>query len=135
MRFTSKAVREPVGVAGAIIPWNYPFLMAAWKVAPVLAAGCSMVLKPSELTSFTELELGAIVDEAGLPSGVLKIVTGLGAQAAVRRLSIIRTSTSWPSPGRTVYTQMLNRRGGIESEPGSLAPLGRQYAIPTIVPF
>lgn len=80
-RFTSKVVHEPVGVAGAIIPWNYPFLMAAWKVAPALAAGCTMVLKPSELTPLTALELGAIVDEAGLPPGVLNIVTGLGAQA------------------------------------------------------
>ncbi len=80
-RFTSKAVREPVGVAGAIIPWNYPLLMAAWKVAPALAAGCTMVLKPSELTSLTALELGAIAQEAGLPPGVLNIVTGFGAEA------------------------------------------------------
>ncbi len=77
-RFVSKAVREPVGVAGAIIPWNYPLLMAAWKVAPALAAGCTMVLKPSEHTSLTALELGAIAKDAGLPSGVLNIVTGLG---------------------------------------------------------
>ncbi|ESZ68976.1 hypothetical protein X726_31520 [Mesorhizobium sp. L103C105A0] len=63
-RFTSKAVREPVGVAGAIIPWNYPLLMAAWKVAPALAAGCTMVLKPSELTPLTALEMGAIADES-----------------------------------------------------------------------
>ena len=80
-RFSSRVVREPIGVAGAIIPWNYPLLMASWKVAPALAAGCTMVLKPSELTPLTALELGAIVDEAGLPSGVLNIVTGLGAEA------------------------------------------------------
>lgn len=80
-RFSSKVVREPVGVAGAIIPWNYPLLMASWKVAPALAAGCTMVLKPSELTPLTALELGAIVAEAGLPAGVLNIVTGLGADA------------------------------------------------------
>ncbi|WP_104493292.1 aldehyde dehydrogenase family protein [Paracoccus denitrificans] len=80
-RFVSKVVREPVGVAGAIIPWNYPLLMAAWKVAPALAAGCTMVLKPSELTPLTALELGAIADAAGLPPGVLNIVTGLGPQA------------------------------------------------------
>lgn len=78
-RFTAKVVREPVGVAVAIIPWNYPLLMAAWKVAPALAAGCTMVLKPSEHTSLTALELGKIVTEAGLPPGVLNIVTGLGA--------------------------------------------------------
>jgi betaine-aldehyde dehydrogenase len=80
-RFVSKAVREPVGVAGAIIPWNYPLLMAAWKVAPALAAGCTMVLKPSELTPLTALELGAIAEEIDLPAGVLNILTGLGAAA------------------------------------------------------
>ncbi|MGF0540024.1 aldehyde dehydrogenase family protein [Agrobacterium sp. ES01] len=80
-RFTSKVVREPIGVAGAIIPWNYPLLMASWKVAPALAAGCTMVLKPSELTPLTALELGAIVEHAGLPAGVLNIVTGLGPDA------------------------------------------------------
>ncbi|TAH42272.1 MAG: aldehyde dehydrogenase family protein [Betaproteobacteria bacterium] len=77
-RFTSKAVREAVGVAGAIVPWNYPLLMAAWKVAPALAAGCTIVLKPSELTSLTALELGAIAQKVELPAGVLNIVTGSG---------------------------------------------------------
>jgi betaine-aldehyde dehydrogenase len=80
-RFRSKAVKEPIGVAGAIIPWNYPLLMAAWKVAPALAAGCTVVLKPAELTSLTALELAAIADEAGLPPGVLNIVTGAGSVA------------------------------------------------------
>lgn len=80
-RFVAKVVREPLGVAGAIIPWNYPLLMAAWKVAPALAAGCTMVLKPSELTPLTALELGAIVAAAGLPPGVLNIVTGTGSDA------------------------------------------------------
>ncbi|SCB36777.1 aldehyde dehydrogenase family protein [Rhizobium multihospitium] len=80
-RFTSKAVREPIGVAGAIIPWNYPLLMAAWKVAPALAAGCTVILKPAELTSLTALELATIADEAGLPPGVLNILTGSGSIA------------------------------------------------------
>ncbi|WP_027997393.1 aldehyde dehydrogenase family protein [Sinorhizobium arboris] len=80
-RFTSKAVKEPIGVAGAIIPWNYPLLMAAWKVAPALAAGCTVVLKPAEVTSLTALELAAIADEVGLPPGVLNIVTGSGSVA------------------------------------------------------
>jgi len=79
--FTSKATKEPLGVAGAIIPWNFPMLMAAWKVAPALAAGCTMVLKPSEITPLTALALGEIAIEAGLPEGVLNIVTGLGADA------------------------------------------------------
>ena len=79
-RFASKAVREPLGVAVGIVPWNYPLLMASWKVAPALAAGCTMVLKPSEWTSLTALELGAIAQAAGLPKGVLNVVTGLGAE-------------------------------------------------------
>jgi betaine-aldehyde dehydrogenase len=80
-RFKTKVVREPVGVVGAIIPWNYPLLMAAWKVAPALAAGCTLVLKPAEQTSLTALELAAIAEEVDLPPGVLNVVTGLGADA------------------------------------------------------
>jgi betaine-aldehyde dehydrogenase len=80
-RFTSLVRKEPVGVAGAIIPWNFPMLMAAWKVAPALAAGCCMVLKPSEATPLTALHLADICDQAGLPAGVLNVITGLGADA------------------------------------------------------
>ena len=79
--FSSTASKEPIGVAGAIIPWNFPMLMAAWKVAPALAAGCTMVLKPSEITPLTALALAEIADEAGLPNGVLNIVNGLGIDA------------------------------------------------------
>ena len=96
-RFTSKAVREPVGVCGAIIPWNYPLLMAAWKVAPALAAGCTMVLKPSELTSLTALELGTIAQAAGLPPGVLNIVTGTGIEAG-------RALTDHPGVDKLAFT-------------------------------
>jgi len=80
-RFSSVVRKEPVGVAGAIIPWNFPLLMAAWKVAPALAAGCCMVLKPSELTPLTALELARIADTAGLPAGVLNVLPGLGLDA------------------------------------------------------
>ncbi len=80
-RFSSSVVREPIGVAGAIIPWNFPMLMAAWKVAPALAAGCCMVLKPSEVTSLTALALADIAHDAGLPKGVLNVLTGLGRDA------------------------------------------------------
>lgn len=78
-RFISKAVREPLGVAVAIVPWNYPLLMASWKVAPALAAGCTMVLKPAETTSLTALALGVIAEEVGLPPGVLNILSGKGS--------------------------------------------------------
>ncbi|NWA00165.1 aldehyde dehydrogenase family protein [Pseudomonas gingeri] len=80
-RFRCRIRHEPIGVAGQIIPWNYPLLMAAWKVAPALAAGATSVLKPSELTSLTALELAAAADRIGLPAGVLNVVTGLGADA------------------------------------------------------
>ncbi len=71
-------VREPVGVCAQIIPWNYPFMMASWKLAPALAAGCTVVLKPSELTPVTALLLADILAEAGLPAGVLNVVNGPG---------------------------------------------------------
>ena len=71
--------RSPVGVAALITPWNSPLLMAAWKVAPALAAGCSCILKPAELTPLTSLVLGEIAAAAGLPAGVLNVVTGDGA--------------------------------------------------------
>lgn len=72
---------EPIGVAGLIIPWNAPLEMAAWKLAPALAAGCSMVLKPAEETPLTALCLSELLLDAGLPGGVVNVVTGLGATA------------------------------------------------------
>lgn len=77
----SYVVREPVGVCGQIIPWNYPLLMAAWKLAPALAAGNTCVLKPSELTPLTALELGRLIHDVGFPAGVVNILTGPGAGA------------------------------------------------------
>lgn len=79
-RFNSVVRKEAVGVACAIIPWNYPLLMAAWKVAPALAAGCTLILKPAEATSLTAIELGRIAEKVGLPAGVLNIVTGIGSE-------------------------------------------------------
>jgi len=74
-------VKEPAGVAGAILPWNFPFLMAVWKIAPALAAGCSIVVKPAEQTPLSTLKLGELAVEAGIPAGVLNIVPGLGETA------------------------------------------------------
>jgi gamma-glutamyl-gamma-aminobutyraldehyde dehydrogenase/4-guanidinobutyraldehyde dehydrogenase/NAD-dependent aldehyde dehydrogenase len=73
--------REPVGVVAAIVPWNYPMLMAAWKIAPALAAGNSVVLKPSEKSPLTALRLADIALEAGLPAGVFNVVPGFGDEA------------------------------------------------------
>lgn len=83
-RFQSRVKYMPAGVAGLIVPWNYPLLMAAWKVAPAIAAGCALVLKPSEYTPLTALELARIAAEVGLPNGVLNVVTGYGATAGAR---------------------------------------------------
>ncbi|XP_077237898.1 aminoaldehyde dehydrogenase 2, peroxisomal-like [Tasmannia lanceolata] len=80
-QFKCHILKEPIGVVGLITPWNYPLLMATWKVAPALAAGCTAILKPSELASMTCLELAAVCQEVGLPPGVLNIVTGLGPEA------------------------------------------------------
>jgi betaine-aldehyde dehydrogenase len=77
----SLSLREPMGVAGQIIPWNYPLLMAAWKLAPALAAGCTCVLKPAEQTPLTVLELARWFEQAGLPPGTVNIVTGFGETA------------------------------------------------------
>src|SRR5213082_539008 len=74
-------LREPVGVCGQIIPWNFPLLMAAWKLAPALAAGNTVVLKPAEQTPVTALELAKLIQEAGFPEGVINIVTGYGETA------------------------------------------------------
>ncbi len=77
----SLSLREPIGVAAQIIPWNYPLLMAAWKLAPAIAAGCTCILKPAEQTPLTALEFAGYLADAGLPPGVVNIVTGFGEKA------------------------------------------------------
>jgi len=83
----SFTLREPVGVAGQIIPWNYPLLMAAWKLAPALAAGCTCVLKPAEQTPLTALEFANWLEEVGLPPGVVNVVNGVGEVAGAALVS------------------------------------------------
>jgi betaine-aldehyde dehydrogenase len=83
----SLTLKEPVGVAGQIIPWNYPLLMAAWKLAPALAAGCTCVLKPAEQTPLTILKVAAWFTELGLPPGVVNVVTGYGETAGAAIVS------------------------------------------------
>ncbi|MDQ2899210.1 MAG: aldehyde dehydrogenase family protein [Acidobacteriota bacterium] len=79
--YLNYTLREPVGVVGAIVPWNFPLQIAVWKVAPALAAGCSLVLKPSEMTPLTALKLAEYALDAGVPEGVLNVVTGYGHTA------------------------------------------------------
>ena len=76
------SLREPVGVVGQIIPWNFPLLMAVWKIAPALATGCTIVLKPAEQTPLSAIRLGELIQEAGFPPGVVNIVTGDGTAGA-----------------------------------------------------
>jgi phenylacetaldehyde dehydrogenase len=79
--YLAYTLREPVGVAGQIIPWNFPLLMAAWKLGPALASGCTVVLKPAEQTPLSALRLGELIMEAGFPEGVVNIVPGYGETA------------------------------------------------------
>jgi phenylacetaldehyde dehydrogenase len=76
------SLREPIGVVGQIIPWNFPLLMAVWKIAPALAAGCTIVLKPAEQTPLSALRLGELIQAAGFPDGVVNIITGDGTAGA-----------------------------------------------------
>ena len=87
---TSRVVREPVGVAAQISPWNYPLLQASWKIAPALAAGCTIVMKPSEITPFTTIRITELAEEVGIPAGVINLVLG---------------------PGNTVGTEMTTNSG------------------------
>ena len=92
-------VKEPVGVVGLVLPWNFPLLMAAWKLAPALAAGCSVVLKPAEQTPLTAMRLAELAVEAGIPEGVLNVVPA-SAKRPAKRSGAIPTLTSSPLPAR-----------------------------------
>ena len=99
-------VREPLGVVGAIIPWNFPMMIGMWKFAPALACGCTLVVKPAELTSLTALRIAELALEAGLPAGTFNIVTGPGrvvGEAMVAHPDIDKiTFTGSPSVGRQI---------------------------------
>jgi betaine-aldehyde dehydrogenase len=119
-------VREPIGVCGQIVPWNYPLLMAAWKLAPALAAGNVCVLKPSELTPLTALRLAEIFDDAGLPHGVLSIVTGAGpvvGAALAESHDVDKIAfTGGTSTGRTIMQAATGNLKKISLELGGKSP-------------
>ncbi len=98
-QFHAYTLREPIGVVGQIIPWNFPLLMAAWKLGPALTTGCTVVLKPAEQTPLSALRLGELIQEAGFPDGVVNIVTGSARMPALR-WPRTRMSTRSPSPAR-----------------------------------
>lgn len=99
-------VREPLGVVGAIIPWNFPLMIGMWKIAPALACGCTVVLKPAEITPLTALRIGELAFEAGFPAGVLNVVPGFGkvaGQALVDHPDVDKvTFTGSPAVGRQI---------------------------------
>ena len=111
--------REPLGVVAAVIPWNFPLLMAAWKLGPALAAGNSVLIKPAEQSSLTAIRLGALCIEAGIPEGVVNIVPGLGENAGKGQ----RDGTDRPTP--QPHRRPLPRRTGnrLVSRAARLSPL------------
>ncbi|OSC42858.1 gamma-aminobutyraldehyde dehydrogenase [Mycobacterium decipiens] len=123
---TSSIRREAIGVVATITPWNYPLQMAVWKVLPALAAGCSVVIKPSELTPLTTLTLARLATEAGLPDGVLNVVTGLGAEvghalAAHPGVDLV-TFTGSTAVGRKVMAAAATHGHRTQLELGGKAP-------------
>ncbi|HEX6852679.1 MAG TPA: aldehyde dehydrogenase family protein [Candidatus Polarisedimenticolaceae bacterium] len=119
-------LKEPVGVVAAITPWNFPFLLASWKVAPALAAGCTVILKPASQTPLTALEMGRIGLECGLPPGVLQVLPGSGSvagMALVRHAGVDKVSfTGSVEVGRTVVREAAETLKRVTVELGGKSP-------------
>lgn len=124
--FHAYTLRQPVGVVGAITPWNYPLAMAAWKLAMSLAAGCTVVLKPSELTSLSTLRLVQLMHEAGLPEGVVNVITGYGhiaGQAMAEHEGIDKIAfTGSTATGKKIATAALGNMKRVGLELGGKSP-------------
>ena len=124
--FLNYTLREPVGVVGAIIPWNFPLSMAAWKVAPALACGNTVVLKPAEQTPLTALRFGELAAEAGFPPGVLNVVPGFGETAGaalVRHPGVDAISfTGSTEVGRTIMREAAATLKKVSLELGGKSP-------------
>jgi betaine-aldehyde dehydrogenase len=119
------ALREPIGVAAQIVPWNFPLLMAAWKLAPALCAGCTVVLKPAEQTPLTTLALADCFEEAGLPPGVVNIITGAGEVGAmlVAHKDVDKVAfTGSPETGRRVMQNAAGTLKRVSLELGGKSP-------------
>ena len=124
--YTSMLRRQPCGVSAGIAPWNYPLLMAAWKIGPALAAGCTSIIKPSEMTPRTTLLLGEIAQEAGLPDGVLNIITGAAdtGKALVAHPDIQMVSLTGSSDtGKFIMRSAADSLKRVHLELGGKAPL------------
>ncbi len=122
----SLTLKEPVGVAGQIIPWNYPLLMAAWKLAPALAAGCTCVLKPAEQTPLTILKLAGWFSELGVPKGVINVITGYGETAGAAIVSHPGVDkiafTGSPSVGKAIMRSAADSLKRVTLELGGKSP-------------
>src|SRR5699024_8292386 len=117
---------EPVGVVGQIIPWNFPFMMAAWKMAPALATGCTIILKPAERTPLSALFLAELVAEAGFPKGVINIVPGYGetaGDALVKHPNVNKIAfTGSTNVGKSIMKEAANTMKRITLELGGKSP-------------
>ncbi|HEU4928955.1 MAG TPA: aldehyde dehydrogenase family protein [Candidatus Krumholzibacteria bacterium] len=124
--FLNYTLREPVGVVGMIVPWNFPLLLTVWKLAPALAAGCVAVIKPSELTPLTALKLGALCLEAGIPAGVVNVVPGRGSvagQALLEAKGVDKIAfTGSTEVGRTVMRSAAGTIKRVSLELGGKSP-------------
>ncbi|MGY2142334.1 aldehyde dehydrogenase family protein [Pseudomonas azotoformans] len=125
--FSARLRREPCGVVGLIVPWNFPMVTTAWKLAPALAAGCCVVLKPSEVTPLAEMQLARIIAEAGLPTGVFNLVCGTGLEvgaplAADRRVAKI-SFTGSNAVGVQVMQRAAETIKGVSLELGGKSSL------------
>jgi len=124
--FLNYTLREPVGVCGQITPWNFPILMAAWKVAPALACGNTVVLKPASYTPLTALRLAALCQEAGLPDGVLNVVTGAGSTAGmalVRHPLVDKIAVTGSTPvGQQIMREAAGTLKKVSLELGGKSP-------------
>ena len=123
--YTSIYRREPVGVVGQIAPWNYPLMMAAWKIGPALAAGCTIVLKPAPGTPLTSLLLGEIIKEAGIPDGVVNIISGGNdaGQASVEHPDVRMVSlTGSTGTGKKIMKTAADTLKRVHLELGGKAP-------------
>ncbi|GGZ10211.1 aldehyde dehydrogenase [Novosphingobium colocasiae] len=125
-QYHSYTVHEPIGVVGLIVPWNYPLAMAAWKLAPALAAGCAMVLKPSEVTPLTALRLAELCLEAGVPEGVVNVITGYGhiaGQALVEHPGVDKIAfTGSTRVGKDIVRTCANDLKRVTLELGGKSP-------------
>jgi phenylacetaldehyde dehydrogenase len=127
IRFHAYTRREPIGVVGGIVPWNFPHLMAVWKVAPALATGCTIILKPAEETPLSALLLGELITEADFPAGVVNVITGRGERAgaalvAHRGLDKI-TFTGSTEVGREIASVAAGNLTRVTLELGGKSPV------------